>query len=172
MLTQPSDLVLLAGRAIETGAFDRDGQAGGGDDFLAALAVIAPVHERIPVGEIVLVEPLLAAGGLVGWSGWLLPGEPMLLAGIQADGLDDVSIRAALLTLLEADGAHNALAAPENLRRRITRKNELILRLPLVFQTSRFAAIGQRRQRAGVQALSFQGGIARSLGLVAHNGDL
>jgi hypothetical protein len=44
-----------------------------------------------------------------------------------------VGVGAPFFAGFEADGAHDLLAAPEHVRRRIGREDEFILRSPLVF---------------------------------------
>jgi hypothetical protein len=60
----------------------------------------------------------------------------MLLAGVQSDGFDDVGVGAPFLASLEADGAYDPLATSEDLRRRIPRQDESILRGALVLEAS------------------------------------
>ena len=94
----------------------------------------------------------------------------MFFAGIQADRLDDMGVSSPFLACLEADGANDPLATSENFRRRIALQDELILWRPLVLQASGLAAVGERWQRAGVQALAFERAVAGSLGLIANCG--
>jgi hypothetical protein len=60
----------------------------------------------------------------------------MLLAGIQANDFDDVSVRPSLLAGIEADGAHDLMATRENLPRRVSLQNEFILRPALIMWRS------------------------------------
>jgi hypothetical protein len=83
MLAEPQELRLLAGRAEEAGGLHRHRQAGSGDDLLAAFTVVAPFEQRIPVGEVVRIEPRLAAWPLIGGVVVASPGKPRLFAGIQ-----------------------------------------------------------------------------------------
>src|ERR1700733_5350753 len=61
VLLEPEDFGFFGSRAVEAGRFHWHRQTSSGDDLLAAFTVEAPVHERIPVGEVMLVQPLLAA---------------------------------------------------------------------------------------------------------------
>src|SRR5256885_1681833 len=73
---QPSDLGLLRRRTKEAGAFQRDRQASGGDDLLAARALVAPFNEGIPVVISVVLGVAVAAA--------------VSRAGIEADRLEDL----------------------------------------------------------------------------------
>jgi hypothetical protein len=172
VLLQPGDLGLLARRAEEAAALGRHRQAGPGDDLLAALAVIAPLQQGVPVHVIEAVQPLLTAEPLpdLGSCG-AGPHQAVFLAGIQPDGLDDVGVGPPLLAGLEADGPYDPLAAPEHVRRWVGLQDELVLRDPLVLQASGAPAVGQRGQRAGVQALLLQRAVGGPRRLVADGDD-
>src|ERR1700722_14020274 len=112
MLTKPDDLSLLGRRTEVTRTLHGHWQSRITNHTNACSAVHAPVHERIPVGEEVFVEPRFS-----GWFPivlvWLgpCPGKAVLLANVQTNSLDHSCVRASLFAGVEANRSHHTLAA-------------------------------------------------------------
>src|SRR5262249_32915547 len=139
---QPDDLLPLAGGAEEAGTLGRHGETGLLDDLRAAVAVVAPLHERVPVREVVLIQPLLGADLCPFLAGWLLPGKAVFLPGIQPDCLDDMGVGPPLLAGLEPDGPDDSPAPADYFRRRVGSEDEPVLRGAFVLERARFPPVG------------------------------
>src|SRR6266545_1464743 len=137
---QPDDLVLFGSRTEPAGGLDGDGQASGGDHFLAAVAVVTPGGEWIPIPILCVLDIAVPA--------------TVRRASVVTDGLDDFP-----------PGLPGSLG-------RQPATDEFVLGAALVFERTALAAIGERRQRPGVQALLFQRRVPRPFGLVTDDNDI